>query len=485
MGTMAFTDEYRYCESISAVKRIILGDVIGFCRSLSSTTGRPGDATLRILPALIQGILYKLGIPTNNPCSLMVNAIFNAIVSLLLLIYFYKITLILFPKNYNIALLSIIIYGFLANSNIYIRHILPYDLSLFIFIYTLYLALGAINSIKIYLLSGALAGLGFAVYPGYYFFPLLIFITLLHKNGDKSLNKEIIFKLLYFILATLLIIGFYELIARLGGVSYLMKLKEIAGAITQGSFQESFLFLPKYLIKVEKFIGVFLLIFIILYILEIIVAIVSRKIHILISKQPLHLLIITAIAGYLMHASSAYTSHKMVFYSRLVHMYFPFLIWASVYMITEFNKQTIKNCLFMITICLSCLSFLTFLFEYYKISYPIDTLYKYGIDTQSISSTNIIYETTTDDPLTSPGPWNRLTNFPYQLKNYILVNFCYFYPLHDDFKEYVPQCGTKLIYKKPHFLTFPAYTFEMYNIEERIKMAQRRYQVKIYRIEKE
>ena len=114
-GAFSFPDESRYHQSRAALSSLFNNDVTGFCKCIMNTQGRPGDTLLRLIPMAVQLLLYKWdGIPVENPESLRISIIFNVIISLLISIVFYNISLQLFENNRAIAFISTLTYSLLA-----------------------------------------------------------------------------------------------------------------------------------------------------------------------------------------------------------------------------------------------------------------------------------------------------------------------------------------------------------------------------------
>lgn len=491
-GAFSFPDETRYRQSIFALSCLSSHNADGFCKHIMNTQGRPGDATLRLIPAAVQKLLYKrYKIPAENPESLKAPIIFNVIITLLITLVFYAISLQLFGGNRTIALISTIGYSLLSNNNIYIRHILPYDQALLCFLSGLYLALkppsenvrySSRNSI-----IGLVTGFGFAIYPGYYFFPMLIFTFMVFTGTEKILSKAKALKILFFAASALSVLLLYEVLARAGGTSYVGSLLNLSETITEGSFEEGFSFIPKYLIEVEKYAGVFILLCSLAFTARLVCRFVKNDIPIIYNNH-LNVLSICVLAGFLFHASSAAIFHKMVFYGRLIHMYVPFLIFTTIAFLLEIGNVKLKNSMLGLFVVLSVMSCVEFYNDYLPLAYPRDVLYKHGILADYSDSARSVFETDCSypsAPISSPPPLNTKTNTPYNNEtNFILVNFCFYTLLCGrdcaDFSPFRPSENQKLIYTARHFLGFEPYMFEGYSMQDRALFKRRNYNVAIY-----
>jgi len=504
-GALSIPDEVQYWEAGDALEKLIYKhNFPGFCAHIAGISGlfrstdKPGHITIELIPAMVQGIVWKIsggrlvrdpqtqmitsGIHFRNPEFMRVATAFNVILSLFSLWIFYRITLLLFKENQSVALLGTAVYALLANTNIYIRHILPYNYALPVFFFSLYLALKKYFqkpgpfSLKTGCALGLLSGFGFAIYPGYYFFPVLIFGIIVWAGKEALFSPSQLVRYIAFALSSVSVLLFYELIARIGGTTYLGHLRDHASVIIMGSFEEGFTFLPKYLFEVETFIGVFMMICTLLYIF--------KKKRNGATTEIFPRIFGIMLAGFLFHATVSLL-RQMVFYGRLLHMYYPFLVWAMMAFLADLKPPIVKKILMGGALpVLSLLSFIKFSTAYSQIAYPLDVLYQEGIKTELIDSRNFVHETEPYLRYSSPPPKDFKTDAPYRIEsNFILVNFCYFSPLEGKgFKPFIPPANAKLLYQRPHLQSFPAYTYEGFTVKDRKLFKQRNYQVSIYEL---
>jgi len=171
-----------------------------------------------------------------------------------------------------------------------------------------------------------------------------------------------------------------------------------------------------------------------------------------------------------------------VFYARITHMYFPFIVWGAVVVSKNIRDNNIRKFVLITALILSFVSFGEFYLRYLKTDYPRDILYKYHIFTYNLSDDKFIYESNPLRKIDSPVAWNMVNNYPYNKENnYTLVNFEYFYDFVSEYKKFIPGGNMKLIYSAPHFLSLPAYQFEGFSPSERKALSDRKYEMKIYR----
>ena len=365
---------------------------------------------------------------------------------------------------------------------------------MFCFLVVLYLLLKwrseNLKYIAKFIIIGFLTGFGFAIYPGYYFFPILIFTFIVFTGTEKALSKTKAIKVFSFAIPSLSVLLLYEVLARFGDSSYILSLLNLSETITEGSFEEGFSFLPKYLIVVEKYAGVFILLCTLFFTATVIYRVIKYGLPIIYNNH-LNLLCVSMLGGFLLHASTTTIFHKMVLYGRLVHIYFPFLIFATIAFLLEIKNAKLKNILLGLFISVSVVSFINFFKDYLSLAYPRDVLYKHRILTEHIDLAHKVCETNCaypSFPISSPPPLSIKTNAPYNdEKNIMLINFCFFNIISgwygEDFSTFRPSQNHTLIYKAKHFLAFDPYTFEGCGIKERKALKERNYNVVIYMIE--
>lgn len=490
-GAYSFPDESRYLNSIEALSYLTNGDIKNFGFSISTTSGRPGDALVRCIPAFGQRLVekfFKLG--PNNPRSLLVPTFFNVIVSLIILILFFKSVLLIFNQNFSISLVCTFIYSLLVNSNIYIRHILPYDIGLLFFILIIYIFIKKKNNnelinIKTIIFLGFLAGYSFTIYPGYYFIPIFtVIVLLLSAKTEFYLNRKFAL-ILVFALTSVCILMLFESMALFTGVTYLGSLSHLAGTVTQGTFEEGYTFFPKYLISVEDLIGYLILTANLIFVLKLVFEIKKRKVDYFF-REKAKTMILIVFALILLHGSLSVIFHKMVFYGRLIHLFYPFVIVALFYVVYEIRSQFVKVSLLSIIVLASLYSFFMFTADYMKIAYPRDVLFSNRIIINNYYSDHFINESPFGAKISTPADFynNSMFNPVYSECDVDLINFCYYYPVSEKFQEFMPDTNQNIIFEEKHFLSYRAYGFEGFNERERELLKERNYMVKIYSYEK-
>lgn len=554
IGAYAWPDEYLYNDALGAVAAVLQLDLNEACRSLTGFGARPAEATLRLIPAAIQFIAEKVwNIGLYDPRSLLVATFPNIISSLLLSIVFYRVSMIFFEDDRAVTVLVTIVYSLLTNSNIYVRHVLPYDTAMFFCLLSLYCVLrikavtdaplnprrliiawgitgsavliypvvfylyrpsglpmaiiiwfAILYSLRIvaansaatdtmqWLIAGLVSGFGLAVYPAYYSFPVAVIIVTVLGRRDMtlfSLPREGVRAGSLLVLSILCVMFFYEIVSRIGGESYIGCAIRLSRTITQGSFEEGYIFIPKYFIEVERSIGVTLIFLAGIYFIT---TLFRQAIGFSKSKSQIALLrcILVWAGFYLVYATQSVVFHKMTFTGRYIRMYIPFVVWAAGAMLRQIPPVMLKIVTLRQVACVtitavSLYSFVEFAREYREVSYPINALYDNGIGWEDVIDSNKINETEITPNYNLPV--KKMTSGANYITHsndgrFVLVNFGYFALDGSGLDSYRPPDNAELIYRKPHFLTFRSSGFEAYTIRRRKEFRTRDYQLSIYKL---
>ncbi len=484
-GFLSMQDERRYEKSGVALVCLSKGDAKGFLNAIFSTKGRPGETIIKCIPHAIQFYTAnKLNLnlyETRNSYPLF---IFNFIIYCLVLLVHYRFSKLML-KNELLALLSVLIFSCLSNSYLYLRHALPYDTSLLILYYTLYkvvqLAGSGALSIKSCFLLGLAAFAGYSVYPGYFPLVFVIGVLLFYQfNNNIRLNTRIKTAAAYacgffcfFIL--------FELLSHFGGSSFISASKGLSATIVQGSFEECFSFLYKYLWEAEGLGGKILMVWLS-------VCLIFFLFHIRRTKGDKILFVSGLfIMAYLSYAFVGFFLHRFVFYGRLLHMYYPFI---CIFVVSLFNWVRLKeNYLIGIFIFISFVfvfSFSKSLSQYKSYSYPRDIGWKYiNLYGKNAVHNMCEYRGGVSQIPASMQVKNFVSSSEIKYKHFYciaLVNCCY----HNEFRN-VQQ--NPVFYSKrdkilietlfPYYL-FKPYQFEGYGIEERKNIDSIRPLIKAY-----
>jgi hypothetical protein len=423
------------------------------------------------LPELfIRSIQFKILslLNPNSSCLFSVDnlkwiGIINAFVVILQAVLLRKIILS-FYKNPLSADLSIALWLVFANTNLYCRHILPYDHSLLFWLFAVYFSLSE-NKSK-HWLSGIFAALGLLTYWGS--IPALFFYSF------SVIQRFRFFKSLPFFLPFIIIFLGFEFLAQLNNFSYFSFLISYQTTIHRGNFDEGFSFPFLYLFQVEKVTGaLFLSIFLGSLFL------IRKK-----SMKAQTNVLYPTVFSFLLFSSLVYFANIFVWYGRVVHFILPFLILSSHQVFELISKRIYISCLFGF-ILVVVYGFQ--LFSWNKIFYP-----RNFIENQVNKSDKKQFKFETKVGL-------RLDNSPFVEICYkskksnnqgkiLLVNagFLLDYPsskfLNSKQKIKIPK-SYKLTKAGLHFQSHPFYQFEYNDRIGRNYFDKNRFQIRLYRFE--
>ncbi|MFA5088708.1 MAG: hypothetical protein WC552_06710 [Candidatus Omnitrophota bacterium] len=455
-GHRYWPDEGHYLQAFDVLESVLQGKFLSAGVHFFEARGRPGFVLFSMVPACIQHIASQLGIiDPNNPHLFDIPSIFNVFYALAITIIFYQI-LLLVIKNSWYSLIGTMIYSLLCNTNVYVRHLLPYDLSLFMFMAAFFLLLragrcGAQMKARDVIIGGALSALAFLTYSGYYLFVLVngILVFLLARQKLREV-------FLYLFSAAAVIV-LWELIARISGQSFIHNSLILSTDITQGTYSEGYVFLFRYLIAVEKSIGMALILF-----FSICSLLIFTRVAI-----PLKPVFLILILGYLCHATLGVFFHKIVFYGRIIHMYVPFLVLGTMAVVSRIPWERWRRLVICVLIGLSLLSFTQYAFSYLSLHYPED------FKQQFLSSF-------------PPGSVCKVDELRgaqrFDLNKYsaVAVNVNFLYPIPIWFLPIDPPSSMELVKSVQHPVNFPSHLFEGYTVLERERVQARKYRMRLY-----
>ena len=489
-GTMAFVDEYRYVTAMLGLRALGEGHGLEFLQAINSMGARPGDGLWRAIPGLGQALLLLgFGLNPNAPPSLQVPQLFNVLIVSLNALLIYRIYRQFF--SFWFALLGIAAYSSLVNTNLYLRHLLPYDHALFFFLLALWWLLSQSKRRVIgrYCGVGALSGLSYAVYPGYFMGPaVLLALGLLLAWGPQAPAGQPRPRVVGYAVAQLAgllgVLGLFEVLARLSGTSYLASSRYIATTVNQGSFEEGLSFTSTYFWQVEGWVGVGLLTLcgagLVLSARELFRVLIRQAQGPARSESlPLFGLLIIVLSAWLGYVGLVLLAHKLVFYGRILHFFVPFIVLGALVAVRAAASlcQAGKRVLLVSGWVATCGHFITFVVAYRAVQYPCDVAYHYGIqDARQIAG---ITTTGRDENVIfyrvfGPRIRNQRTA---ALPAYQLVNFAYLYPL----SGYRPASfkTERILVSVPYFLRYPPYRFEGHSPVQRTLLQKYAYEFQI------
>jgi hypothetical protein len=498
-GFLTFPDEYRYAQSGKALSDFSQGRFVPGMDALFSTRARPGEAFLNMIPNAVQFIsakMFNLRIyDSKNSIPLF---FYNFSLYCLLLILHFKFSkLVLNDKNS--ALLSVLLFGTFTNSYLYLRHALPYDMSLLLFYWIIYkLSLFTINksiSDKKVFILGLLTFGAYLIYPGYLFLFACILILLLFSSNFQETLLQKLRHSVFFGLGCLIMLLSFELMARVAQNSYINDLIRLSKTISQGSFEESFSFIFKYFLDVEGFTGILLFVLVVLFFIGSVFLLIKGKYQ---NHKIIINISIVLVLFFVSYAASGYFLHKTVFYGRLLHQFLPFICILAIFAFQKLVIKSIKSSQTQnwVKLTFACIFLTEFGFKfsaYQTVCYPRDWEISTMASKYQVAEYTKVFEYS--NSMEYGGKWrlgirkNGKTLFPPMNQNQIdsvskivIVNAGYLFPVKDIslYKPYRAPSRYQLIDAKPHFMNYKAYQYEVYSIEERKNMDAMNLQMRTY-----
>ncbi len=471
-GHLFWIDELRYTNAFLFYDALGQGQFQKAVEYLFHAHGRPGFVLISAIPAGIQLLAQKfnfisLGNPefmellrqdkmtmAFNPHFFDIPSIFNVVVGVAIMFVLFKM-LQLFVRNNWLLYVGVVVYSTLVNTNFYIRHLVPYDMALLLFLIVLYFVLKEISrkeSRKMTAVTtGMLSAFAFSVYPSYYLFVLLIAV-LFWLAPQRKIAGFLVHSTSF-----AAVTGLIELISRWVGNSYIASLRELSTIAIQGTFEEGYIFPLRYLIHVEGVLGVVLIVLFCCFLL-----VCFRK-----SSASIKLIYFVLLAGYFYHATEGVVFKKMVFYGRMMHMYWPFLVMAAILFVDSIKNHRLRHRLSIMIAAVSLFSFFSFFKQYVQLEYPLDFGHRYSsrLPAGTVYRTN---EQTSSDRIAI------------QSAQGVLVNAEYFFPIWEQWYPLDTPPEMKLVKAALHPLHFPAYQYEGHSVEDRQRLQQRKIYMRFY-----
>jgi hypothetical protein len=326
--------------------------------------------------------------------------------------------------------------------------------------------------------SGWLIGVLLTTYTGYYLLAAVVGMVVIAQAWWSDGWQRAATLAIVFAAAAASVVAVMELIFRTGGLSYLANVRAVHRDIASPS-DDGWLFLPEYLLMVERLSGAMLLVGAVAYFWRAGVRAYRRTL------RPIDCVLWPALLAWAVQAASSAEWQAIPLYGRLLHPWMPFLAWALADTIAGIDRDTVRSAACVMAVATAIVSWAPAARVYYRLAYPSNVLYDLGIDTTRLSEDRLLCELNPGTWYASPGPLNRATGYPYtRASNYVLLNFCQALMAvpRPRRTEEIRKDAT-LIYDGPHWMTFPAYTFEGLTHEDRAAMTENDYRVRAFRLE--
>lgn len=538
-GAFAWPDEFLYAGSYNAIEKLRGGDWRAALFHINRFGARPGAETLWLIPAVVQ--VAVAGALHLNPWSrtiLHIPTMWNVLVAILLVVAMHRLALWFFDGDESLAAATAATYALLPSSQLWIRHVVPYDIAICLSLFNLYLVVSrpmpadrphAVRRIVIAfaavglmivlyglgyykfaisglvlgivllavtawgtmyilrderlrspLLAGWIAGFAIAVYPAYYSFPLALLLLIALRGS--SWRRPPLTACALFIFGMLDVLFAFEVLCRagMGGSSYLGNAARLSATVTQGAFEEGYVFLVKYLTMVDGAGGLAMLVMAAAF------AIVVVRRRRSLSPRDLVLAQTFAIFAllYVAYGTQAVVLHKMVFSGRFVRMYIPIVVIAAFGAVRIAGPQ-LRQLILGGALLAAAVSFAMFVRSYAVVDYPVDVLARMQIGFEDIVPQHRIFETARIPEHDASKGRMPGTNFITHANDsrFAIVNFGFFDLEGPDFKLYVPPPRSRLVFRAVHLQCFRPSGFESYTPARRQQFAAAGpCELKIYRL---
>ena len=418
--------------------------------------GQPPEVAIRLLEYIsLIPVANSMHQQMLHPDILYFVGLYNILASLLILYVFYRILLKL-NLSIELALTGVMLMGTLFHFNMYTRHILPYDHALLFQLLSLNLLLRDNLRPRIILLAGLLSAIGLTNYFGGFMFVFINggLLLLTHRDNPKLAIRNC----LLFISSFAALLLFYEVLTHVDGRSYLAFFRQYSQTVgTEGSPDESLIFVFLYFYFVEKWWGLLLLFAFFI------------GSHFILKRgdsfKAKHLILL-AVVAYLSFGMFSFISHKLVFDGRVLHIYFPFIILGALGWLQQ-QKLTPPHNIAAAFILFACVNYFFVIRDLNSIGYPRNAIYKYHLFEDKTKTCFTYYEDIPGSIKYSAREGfciDSIGQARLPSGDYVLQNIC-FLPTYSDsiFQYYKPLNINKtdsVIIEEPHFESHPAYAME-------------------------
>lgn len=483
-GANAFGDEFRYWYSAQCLLDLSQGEFAAALAQLFRANARPCLVLSNLPPVFIQSVVYKwVGLDPRSPDALLVPQWWNVAVSVAQLLLFYRLVRRWVGLGTVEAAGLVLVYGFFASSNFYLRHLLPYDFVLLCWFYLFDRASSTQNGWAL----GMLTGVVYLTYPGYWLLVPTLGAVWLHGQAGwrYAFGWAHIWLPLRFLAGVLAVVAFFEVLARLIGQSLLSESFRAGDEYLNylQNYDGGLRLLADYLYTMEGGIGVLLGL--------LCVGFMVQRGRDCLRGQPLQvvdLVVLVLLLGLLFQSLAGYMSGLKVFYGRLFKMYLPFMalaggwywfhvikmylqrLWVGAAAVWAWRAATV------VLLLLAMVQFGRFIRLYHSLGYPRDALYALGLSCQPNGSQryDIWVDAPPDDGLqrfneyrpagnyaTIPPGWYAPKPPTEAHKKLLFVNFTLL-PCHLEGAFQPLQLPDSLVWqwRAPHFMSWEGYWFE-------------------------
>ena len=495
-GHFFWSDERCFLPAVQLVDDLAAGDFSAATQRLFEGVGRPGFIVVSIVPALGQRLAnWYWGIAPQSLQAYDVVSAFNVLIALAVTAGVYVLTR-RWTGSAWYGVLAAAVYSLLASSNVWIRHAVPYNESLLLFMLALIVLSPARNAAGpsglAMIGAGLLTAFAYTCYPGHYSFVLINGVVALVVAGRRL-------RLSFgFAVSALAVLAGFEALSQSVGLSYLHNLRELSGTVTMGYTGEGYVFPWRYLRDVEGPAGIVLLL---LFLLAIGSILLRRQPGLpLAAKAALP----AAVAACLLHGALGVHFGKMVFYGRLLLQFIPLLVAGAVIGLLTVQNARVRRAGLVVLGSAAIASFTTFAWDYSRIAYPADVLQ----NAMRASGRHVEYpanmlwgfvDGNADDTIQQVDPECVMVvdTLPEGVDRYVMVsshdeartghkpyigvNFSWLFNVRERDHRFTVPDDYQLVATGVHPAAFPAISYEAYPPWCRRRLVERHYRMRLYR----
>ena len=373
-GHCFFADEWAYDCAAPLIDHLSVGEYFFGVIQLYTPSARPGFVLISVIPTVLQRAAGALaGIDPGSLRYYDAAAAFNVLVSLGVSGCIFTLGRIWTRSSWH-ALFITVVYSLLCNTNVWIRHLVPYNESLLLLLSALCIASSEPPSRRqaFYraLAAGFLSALAFACYPAYYLGVLINLAVLLAVFRPRLMAGTA------YGAAAASVVAAFELAAWSVGTSYFAGMLDqqarqsrwASAPWNQGSVEEGYVFVWRYLKEVEGPVGVFIFV---LFAACVVFVLVRRGRRL---PWAARAGTVAAVACYLLHATRAEVFQSTIFFGRYFGLYLPFLVCGAVLSLQHIPFPRVRRLTTGAVILVSVWSFADFARRYAQVTYPADLL---------------------------------------------------------------------------------------------------------------
>jgi hypothetical protein len=520
------------------------GDVRGAAAGTIGFWGaRPAEFLMRAPAAGLQRVAGRwTGLPPSSPSMLVLATAQNVAVSLALSLVFLHLTRRLIADP-TVAAVATGTFSLLATNHLWVRHLIPYDAALAAHLAALGMSLGigppeksswrrvgtwAARGVPAVLVTvcyplvfyryrflglpwaglvlvcwaalaaglgrgngglsravrtGLVSGCALALYPAYYsFVPALGLIVLLSASPDRllSVGPGSALAGAAYGAGVLTVVFAFEVLARVGGLSYLGAASLMSRYVKEGTFDEGFVFLPRYLFATDGPAALFLLAAAALSLIVLVRAAARGTVPP--RDVPGVRVVLVLGALYLAYGFQSTVLHLMNFSGRYARMYIPAVVWLAALGVVRLRPDLRRWAIGLWCVCAAA-GFARFASGYAAVGFPADVLFEAGVRYEDLDAEHVWHESEIIPNYNLPvEPFTAGSAYVTRPGDdrFHIVNFGFFDLRGSPRPRFAPPAGYVLAVDRKHFLSFPPMPFEGFPESKRAELLGRGYRLQVW-----